>query len=319
MKNLLLVGTGLMAREYFKVLKALEVNITVVGRGEQNALSFSNEFGMMPFVGGLKNFFSSSKMHFDFTIIAVGVDQLAEATSVCMENGCKRILLEKPGGLTSIEISNLEKRAQSCGAEVFIAYNRRFYSSVFEAKKIIASDGGLVSGNFEFTEWGHIISNLPVSDTIKSNYFLANSSHVVDLAFHLMGPPAKMVSYVSGETGWHKPAVFSGAGITQGGVVFNYSANWESAGRWGVELLTTKRKLILRPMEKLFEQKRGELEIRELPVEDSELDVAFKPGLWLQVNEFLSERGSSVFKSLGAQVTELNWMGTILSGGEFEL
>lgn len=316
MKKVLIVGTGLMAGEYFKTLKGLDCDITVVGRSEHNALRFYNDFKIRPFVGGIREFFQKEKKKFDYTIIAVGVDQLAEVSIVCLENECRKLLIEKPGGLSFEEIRQLGRVAAGYDSEIFIAYNRRFYSSVYEAIQMAKNDGGILSGSFEFTEWGHVIKGLPVSDLIKSNYFLANSSHVFDLAFYIFGTPKLLHAFSKGDVGWHKPSVYSGSGITESGVLFNYSANWESAGRWGVEICTAERKLILRPMEKLFEQRRGELEIREVTVSDSEFDVEFKPGLYKQVRAFISN-ASQDLKSLHTHISDLEWMEVMLNGGDF--
>ena len=45
-------------------------------------------------------------------------------------------------------------------AKVYIAYNRRFFSSVMEESKIIKADGGITSLHFEFTEWADRIKEL---------------------------------------------------------------------------------------------------------------------------------------------------------------
>ncbi|MFM7105378.1 MAG: hypothetical protein ACKOW8_07630, partial [Flavobacteriales bacterium] len=250
-------------------------------------------------------------------IIAVGVDQLAEASIVCVENGCRKLLIEKPGGLNFDEIRNLGKTAAIHNSEIFIAYNRRFYSSVIEAIRIAEDDGGILSGSFEFTEWGHVIRELSVSDVIKSNHFLTNSSHVFDLAFYIFGLPQRMNSYSGGDSAWHRPSIYAGAGVTESGVMFNYSANWESAGRWGVEILTKKRKLILRPMEKLFQQKTGELDIHEVVVNSGQIDVDFKPGLYLQMKALTSDSSEVGLKSLHSQIADLDWMTVILNGGDY--
>jgi hypothetical protein len=112
---------------------------------------------------------------------------------------------------------------------------------------------------------------------------------VADLAFALGGMPEEITCFTSGKLTWHpSSAVFSGAGISKKGALFNYGADWESAGRWSVEVLTNKNRYVLRPMEALQVQKRGTVKLE--PVElDKELDINFKPGLYLQVEEFLSK------------------------------
>ena len=90
---------------------------------------------------------------------------------------------------------------------------------------------------------------------------MANSTHVVDLAFFLGGAPEKISSYVGGKLDWHpNGSIFSGAGITKNNTLFSYNANWEAPGRWGVEVITNKSRLILRPLEKLQIQKIGNLD-----------------------------------------------------------
>ena len=115
---------------------------------------------------------------------------------------------------------------------------------------MIADDGGVTSFNFEFTEWSHQIEKL---DKPKGELEggMANSTHVVDLAFFLGGVPIEMNSYVKVALPWYsKAAAFAGAGISDKEVPFSYKANWMSAGRWSVEILTNENKYIFEPKEK---------------------------------------------------------------------
>ena len=114
---------------------------------------------------------------------------------------------------------------------------------------IIKLDAGVTSFNFEFTEWANTIEPLVKAEGIKEKWFLGNSTHVVDLAFYLGGKPKKISTFTSGSLVWHpSSSVFAGAGITDKDILFSYSANWESAGRWTVEVLTKDNKLIFEPM-----------------------------------------------------------------------
>jgi hypothetical protein len=93
----------------------------------------------------------------------------------------------------------------------------------------------------------------------------------------------------SGNLSWHKSAsIFSGAGRSNSGALFSYQANWESAGRWNIEILTTKNRLIFKPMEQLFLQKKGEIVIKKVEDIDYELDKKYKPGLFLQTSSFIN-------------------------------
>ena len=39
-------------------------------------------------------------------------------------------------------------------------------------------------------------------------------------------------------------ALVAGAGVTENGALFSYHANWEAPGRWSVEIMTKKRRLM---------------------------------------------------------------------------
>lgn len=294
--KVLLVGAGPMAVEYSRVLEHLKIDYTVIGRGMDSSARFESESGKFAISGGLEKFLRTNHGEYTRAIVAVPVDQLAVATRMLIDTGIKNILLEKPGGLTIDEVKTLTEFVITNNASVFIAYNRRFYSSALKAKEIIADDGGVTSYNFEFTEWSHLITDLKKSDEIKSNWFFANSTHVIDLAFYLGGSPKDLSSFTSGGLTWHPTAsIFAGAGITETGVLFSYNANWEAPGRWGVEILTRKHRLILRPMEKLHIQEIGSVGIKEVSLND-ELDLAFKPGLFRQTEAFLTAEMGNLLK-----------------------
>lgn len=276
-----------MAVEYAKVLKGLGADFLAVGRSAHAATKFQEATGCRAMMGGLKRYLKENPTISSYAIVAVGVGELLDVTLELISNGVKNILVEKPGGLNSRAIELIYINAKKKNAKIFIAYNRRFFSSVINAQKIINDDGGVKSFSFEFTEWSHEIVNLEKTRDIKDRWFLANSSHVADLAFFIGGNPEKISTYTSGKLSWHtSAAVFSGAGVSVDGALFSYQANWSSPGRWGVEVLTESYRIQLRPLEKLRLQKNGELDFKEIEIEDS-LDRTYKPGLYLQTRSFL--------------------------------
>jgi len=283
-----LIGTGYMANEYAKVLQALNIDFTVIGRGKDRAKNFEKEFKKKVCIGGVANWLQNN--NYDNkrkVIVAVGMEQLAPVTIELLRKGFKNILVEKPAGLNFEEIKKVADEAKIKNANVFIAYNRRFYASVIKTKEIIEEDGGVTSFNFEFTEWSHEIEKLDKAPGVKENWFLANSTHVVDLAFYLGGKPKEISCYTKGGLKWHpKASIYSGAGVSENGALFSYQANWEAPGRWGVEVLTKKHRLILRPLEKLQLQNIGSVQ-KEFVEIDDELDIRFKPGLYWQTKSFL--------------------------------
>ena len=181
-----------------------------------------------------------------------------------LQAGAYKVLIEKPAAISIEELIENEEKLKPYSDKVFVAYNRRFYASVIEAQKMIEEDGGLQTIHFEFTEWSHVIEPLAKAPGVKENWFFANSTHVVDLAFYLAGKPLQWKAYSkAGTLKWHSKTNFTGAGITEKGVLFSYLSNWESAGRWAVELLTEKRRIYLKPMEGISVQEKGTVAVVE--------------------------------------------------------
>lgn len=282
-----IIGAGLMAREYAKVLSAMQVPFTVIGRAKENCDTIAEEYKCPCVAGGLSQYLKSNPGKPAQAIIAVGIEALAETTLQLLEYGVLEVLLEKPGVGYVSEIDELVSKARERKATVLLAYNRRFYGSVIKAKKIIAQDGGVSSFIFEFTEWSNVIRGLQKHPAEHHNWFLGNSTHVVDTAFYLGGKPEQLCAYVKGSLDWHPAsAIFSGAGVTNQGALFSYAANWQGPGRWSVEMITPKSRLIFKPMEKLQLQKIDTVAIEAVDLDD-DLDIRFKPGLFRQVGAFI--------------------------------
>ncbi|QUX94499.1 myo-inositol 2-dehydrogenase [Marinomonas sp. CT5] len=284
-----LIGSGGMSVDYTTVLNSLGVDYIVVGRGANSAEEFKKRAGVDVVVGGTEKLISESTEVPDAAIISVGVEQLYNVTSLLIEFGVKNILVEKPAALSFNEIDDLYQLSIKKSCSIFIAYNRRFFSSVLELRSRVIEEGGVTSFNFEFTEWSHKIEKLDKPEIVLEKWLLSNSTHIVDLAFYLGGKPSEIASFVRGGVSWHpNGSVFTGSGVTEKGALFSYCANWESAGRWAVEVLTKENRYYLSPIEELQVQKRGQINKEAVEIND-QLDKSFKPGLYKQVKAFLEK------------------------------
>jgi predicted dehydrogenase len=283
----LLVGAGPMATAYAAVLTAEARPLTVIGRGAGSASTFEAAVGVQPELGGLDAWIAAGNRPAGPAIVAVTVDQLLPTTLALLEAGATRILVEKPAALSVAELAQLEQVAHRAGADVRVAYNRRFNTSTRAARRIVEEDGGVRSFTFDFTEVAARVGATAHPDHVKQAWLLANSTHVIDLAFFLGGSPATLTPYQAGELAWHRAgARFAGAGVTTAGALFSYLADWEAPGRWGVEVRTDHHLLRLRPLEQLEAQRHGSFETEDVDLDD-ELDRRFKPGLFRQVQAFL--------------------------------
>lgn len=283
-----LIGAGNMAVEYAKVLNDLKMDFSLFGRSEGKSKNFENYLSKdKMFFGGLDA--NKTKLTgYTHAIIASNVNNLASNCITAIEGDIKNILVEKPGIATPAEFSALQEKSKTTNSKIFIAYNRRFFASVEKALELIKEDGGVSSFQFDFTEWSHVIEGLECDPVEKKYLFLANSTHVADLAFFMGGHPKEINCFNNGTINWHSSGgVFTGSGITKNDTLFSYHANWLAPGRWSVEMNTKSYKLILKPMEKLQMQKKGTVAIEEVPIDNSK-ELNFKPGLYKQTEAFLS-------------------------------
>ncbi len=300
-----LIGAGPMAALHAAVLESMQVDVTVVATSATRAQPLAEKHSMRAYTHGLERALEDLPLP-DAAVVALPVDKLAVAAEKLAAAGVRKILLEKPGGLTSDELLPVLTAAELTGSYVAIAYNRRFFASVIEARRRIGAAGNVLSVNFEFCEDAPRIAALPTPDRIKENWVLANSTHVIDLAFHLCGQPSEWTCDTKGSLSWHsRGADFRGFGQTVNGARFSYFADWRGPGRWGIEIILPDERLILRPMEKLAIMARGSFET--LPVEiDDTLDKKFKPGLYLQMKAFLNEEPDANLVTVEQQLNAIN-------------
>jgi len=317
--KVLLVGAGPMAVAYGQVLNALGVAWAAIGRGAASAAAFEAAIGKKPVGGGFAAYLQSQpELSGVAVIVALPIPQLLNAAKAFVGAGARRILLEIPGGLDAAEIAEAAQIAARSGAQIFVAYNRRFYASVAAARVLVAEDGGVTSFHFDFTEFVSRIVSLPKDPVVLRHWFLANSSHVVDTAFNLCGNAAAFAGITAGSLDWHPSgAIFAGHGRTAAGAVFTWHADWTSAGRWGIDVRTPRRRLIFQPLEKLAVQEKAGFELSQVAIAD-ELDRRFKPGLYRQIEALLSDNPSATpLAAIAAHAENVRrWCSTICAQAE---
>ncbi|SPH16887.1 hypothetical protein DEA8626_00401 [Defluviimonas aquaemixtae] len=315
--DLLLVGAGDMSVAYAAVLNSLRIRPAVFGRGKDSARRFFEKTGLSAGTGPLAEQIGVCGSLPSTAIVTVNAHALASVTTMLAEAGVNRILVEKPAALDMAELNALCTAVRAAGTEVYVAYNRRFMASVLLADRLIGEDGGPSSVKFDFTEASARIAKLSKSRREFETWFYGNSTHVLDLAFHFFGAPSSLEATVAGQAAldWHPSgAVYAGFGRNPAGAIICWHANWLSAGRWGVEVMTTKRKLILQPLEKLRVQLHGSFAETEMETDD-EVDRAFKPGLLRQVRAFLYGEDRSRLQTLDDHANFARYYELIRTGG----
>ncbi|WP_051000012.1 Gfo/Idh/MocA family oxidoreductase [Sinorhizobium fredii] len=317
LNSVVLAGCGGMAGAYAKVLRQIEQPFVVLGRSQTGAEKFAAEWGADVGHGPHEEQLAGLETVPAVAIVAVSAASLSEVTKALIKFGCRKILIEKPAAMNPAAVAELARFAEAHGAEAYVAYNRRFYSSVSQAERLIAEDGGALSLKFDFTEAARRIETIGKSAIELEGWFYGNSTHVLDLAFFLAGEPRELQAQSCGALEWHPAgAIFSGHGVTKHDAVFSYHANWLAPGRWGVEIMTRHRRLVLQPMEQLFCQNHNAFSLEQISLDD-ELDRVYKPGVYRQTKAFLTAEPDKRLLPLAKHASLFAIYATIRDGGVY--
>lgn len=285
-KSVILVGTGPMAREYAIALTNLKIkNVTVIAKNEHETTDFSNTFDFTVLHGGYQEHLSQLPP-VDLVIAVTPIPQLLDATKLAIISGHKKILVEKPGSLYLDNMLLLSK--QLTDQIIRIGYNRLLYPSFHKLKLLAEQDGGVTSCTFSFTEWPHTINFEKYPSEVYTRWGISNSLHVITMAMELIGMPKELSHYHSGKLDWHPSgSIFVGSGVSEYDIPFSYHANWNSGGRWGIEIMTKNNVYRLMPLEGLSVCKKKNVTWEEIPLNPAFPEV--KTGIAEEVAVMLND------------------------------
>ena len=261
------VGYGSMGRQYVEALRRLGVGrIRVVSRSAAAMEPLRDLAGVETISGGLAQLTNRAEPG-ELAIVAAPMSLLSESAKQLAALGYRSVLIEKPIALSSSAVQSLNADLASAGVDAWCAYNRVAYPSVIEARSLAQQDGGVTSCIYTFTEvmkpdW---LTRFSVDEL--AHWGIANSLHVMSLAHTLIGPPDKWHAQRSGSLEWHASGrVFVGSGSSETGIPFASHADWGSAGRWCVDIFTSKAAYRLCPLERLAMKTSPFGEWQDVPV-----------------------------------------------------
>jgi len=290
-KKVIVFGSGPMGEEYLKVLQDLKEETIVIGRDFDKANRLANSYGFIGLGEGSTALNQINCEEIKLAIIASAVEALPENTIACLKKGIKNILIEKPGGFNLV---NLEEIKENIKKEDYlkIAYNRRYYSSVLNLKDQLSKEK--VEGCFfEFTERKKDIDRSGKPLDFLRKWGFANSTHVIDTVFHLIGPPNRINCKHYGSLSYHPTgSTFIGEGETKNGP-FCYFSTWGGGGRWNIEISTNVGRYKLSPLETLQFCKKDDFAWENVELNDED-DKKFKPGLKKMVIAMLSKKADAL-------------------------
>lgn len=285
----LVIGVGKMGSAHLAVLNTLAPDLLIAWAPSRSHFAIERDIGLVP-VRRDDLQATLNAVRPTHVIVASPVETLAPIAIRVMKAGVKHLLIEKPAAINQSQCRLLLECAAQVGAEIYVAYNRRFYASIRGALAHMHANGeSIESVMFEFNEVIPV-HGPSVANDVAARWLLANSMHIIDTAFHPVGLPdiQKSSFQRSGGLSWHPAgSVFVGSGKTTKGIPFAFHANWNAPGRWGFEWMTQSTRYVFRPIEKLSIIRQGRFNLEPMDLDDA-MDIRFKPGVYHQNAAFLA-------------------------------
>ena len=281
MIRLAIVGLGNIAREHAEVIHALPNAALVAGvkRNPESGRLFCQE-------QSIPNYFTSTAElldwgEFDAAIIACGHHHTVGLAKLVLSTG-RPCLIEKPVGFSTAETDSVLATAESAGTWGMVAVNRRFYSIITDAKRLLAGAGGLRSIRVEHTEWMHQAREWGLADDILDRYLYINGIHLIDTMCNLAGMPVESSTVVRQFPG--RRNAYDAMFRFPCGAIGHYSGQWYAPGRWALDLCAEDLRITFPTMEQAIVQRTG---CQPEPLSLDELDQKFKPGFYRQMQAFV--------------------------------
>ena len=302
MSRLGVVGSGSIVPFHLDALKAVGFEISVIGSrpGSEKTANLAAKYEAV----ALETWQEVIASDVDAYLIAPETSVTPEILRAAIDTG-RPILVEKPVAYSSAEVTSLGDAPQ-----VLVGYNRRHYSSVAEAKKLIgAASAASFNAAIPEASWAP-----DMADDKKRAILLGNSVHVLDLLQYLFGElTATGVARLDNESGVVTRSVSLEGERGVGSVLVTFG----SPSNFFVDIHTPGKSAALRPIE-FFQEYVGVQVIEptpEIPLrhyvatkgeafELSKDDLEFKPGFLGQARELMHLVQGTEFERKSATLSE---------------
>lgn len=276
-----IIGAGYMAREHIRAFQAIE-GVTLAGlfsRTSSRAESLAAEFKIDKVCSSVDELYAQTKAD----LVVVTVPELAANT---VSRACFKypwtVLMEKPAGYNMADAEDIASAAKASKSKVYVALNRRFYSSTQKVLQEIKSVEGPRFIYLQDQEDQRRALDAGQPKTVVDNWMYANSVHVIDY-FTLFARGS--VASVEPVIPWNpdKPWIVAAAVNFDSGDCGIYQGIWDGPGPWSASINTPQKRWEMRPLETAAYQLAGQRKLE--PIEIHAWDQEFKPGLRLQAEE----------------------------------
>jgi predicted dehydrogenase len=282
LQKIVIIGTSPIVSFHIKALREVGLEPIAIASSNLNSTNVENfaiKNKISKFFPNWKKMLDEQK--YDGILIATKIEHTIEILEESIKYNIP-ILVEKP---VSFDSKSLEKILQVAHDKIMVGYNRRYYRTVKHVKKNVDTKK-------EFSQSSMIAPETP---TIRK--FFDNTSHCIDMLHFIFGEIhlefVKKIIFNDQIRG--VVAIFS----TEQNDTIQFTGNWGTSDNFSLSTYIGKKKLELRPFEKLktFEgmdimEPTEESPIRKyIPkkietIELETIDGKIKPGFYQQAREF---------------------------------
>jgi predicted dehydrogenase len=276
-----IVGAGYMAREHVRAFQDVP-DVQIVGihsRTRARAEELAAQFNIPAVCDLVSELYDITQA--DLVVVTVPELAMNAVSRACFEYPWV-ILLEKPAGYNLSDAEDIEAAARARNRRVFVALNRRHYSST----RTVLSDLKALSGLrfIRVQDQEDQISALQAGQPkrVVDNWMYANSIHVIDYFLMLGRGKICAVEQIIPWTPDEPRYVVAKVSFDSGDVGL-YEGIWNGPGPWAVSVNTPEKRWEMRPLEQAAFQIAGQRKLEV--VESHPWDTQFKPGLRLQAEK----------------------------------
>jgi predicted dehydrogenase len=272
------VGAGYMAREHIRAFTGLP-GVTVAGiqsRTRTRAESLAEEFGIPLVSDSVQELHDATQA--DLVVVTVPELAMNGVASACFRFSWT-VLLEKPAGYDFADGEAIATSASKAKRRVFVALNRRHYSSTQVVRDALAghAEPRFIKVQDQEDPAQALEGGQP--PLVVTNWMYANSIHLIDF-FRIFG--RGKITAVTPVIPWRADA----PGVVVSYIQFDsgdqgvYEGLWNAPAPWSVSVTLPSERWELRPIEQASVQKRGER--RAQLFDPHPRDLEFKAGLRAQ-------------------------------------
>jgi predicted dehydrogenase len=278
------VGAGNMTTEHLKSFKDI-IDVDLVGiysRTKSKSIGLANTYGIMHVYDSITEMFLNGKPD----LVVISVPELAL-------NGVVReafqfswtCLIEKPAGYNLADAKEILELANKNSSKVFVALNRRHYSSTLEVQKLISesNEPRVIIIQDQEDPKSALVAGQP--ELVTKNWMYANSIHIIDY-FQIFARGELVNTEIIEPYNPNSPFFVHAKLTFKSGDIGIYQAFWNAPGPWSVVVNTQSKRYEMKPLEKSFIQEYRNRNLVELPV--NSWDLEFKPGLRRQAQEVVN-------------------------------